>query len=67
MTVLGNVTCAYLAGTVLCLFVEMPISALQKLLGFSVNRKRSPLQKSSEKSLETLDMTNDNINSKDLV
>ncbi|XP_066249234.1 O-acyltransferase like protein-like isoform X2 [Euwallacea similis] len=60
LAVIGDVACSYLAGTVLCLFVEMPISALQKMIGFSSRQKRCTVKKSSEKSLETLDLTNDN-------
>ncbi|XP_066151011.1 O-acyltransferase like protein-like [Euwallacea fornicatus] len=58
--VIGDVACSYLAGTLLCLFVEMPISALQKMICCSSRQKRCAVKKSSEKSLETLDLTNDN-------
>ncbi|KAL1502201.1 hypothetical protein ABEB36_007377 [Hypothenemus hampei] len=59
VAVLGDVVCSYLAGVVLCLLIEMPVSALQKLLASRSNRSKATLRKYSEKSLETLDMTSD--------
>ncbi|XP_050294047.1 nose resistant to fluoxetine protein 6-like isoform X2 [Anthonomus grandis grandis] len=60
-SVLGDVAVAYLGGTLLCLLVEMPVSAIQKMLGFSVHHNRTNrIPKSSEKSLETLDLDGDN-------
>ncbi|CAG9766404.1 unnamed protein product [Ceutorhynchus assimilis] len=56
--VLRDVTLAYLGGTLLCLFLEMPVSALQKLMGFKQNKR--PAKMSAEKSLETLDLDCDN-------
>lgn len=60
LSVLGDVAISYLAGTVLCLLVEMPVSALQKMLGVGARKhNRSSMgKKSSEKSLETLDLEN---------
>ncbi|XP_019768812.2 nose resistant to fluoxetine protein 6 isoform X2 [Dendroctonus ponderosae] len=63
LAVLGDITLAYLTGTVFCLLVEMPISALQKLWNSGGDGKpRTMVRKSSEKSLETLDMSQHNIN-----
>lgn len=57
---MGDVAISYLGGTVLCLLVEMPVSALQKMLGTGVRKQNrsSMVKKSSEKSLETLDLEN---------
>lgn len=47
---------AYLAGTIICLCLEMPVSALQKLMVPQLSKNNSRINQSSEKSLETLDL-----------
>lgn len=47
---------AYLVGTLMCLCLEMPVSALQKLMVPQLNKNNSRVNQSSEKSLETLDL-----------
>ncbi|KAG5861265.1 hypothetical protein JTB14_028369 [Gonioctena quinquepunctata] len=53
MTTFGDIVLSYLVGTFMCLMFEMPISALQKLMVPQMNKNR--LERSSEKSLKTLD------------
>nr|XP_023019245.1 O-acyltransferase like protein-like [Leptinotarsa decemlineata] len=55
MTTLGDIVLSYLAGTMMCLMFEMPISALQKLMVPQMKTKNTGLKGSSEKSLKTLD------------
>lgn len=52
-TTLGDVVLSYLGGTLLCLTMEMPISALQKLMMPQISTNK--MGASSGKSSKTVD------------